>query len=510
VRRAFLVLAAGVSLTGALSCGGHAPATSPTPRALPAETHPPVVMVVLDEFSTTSLLDRHRRIDPLRYPNFARLARDGTWFPNATSSSDDTGPAMRAFITSRVTYRSARQSFPWRSHNIFTLMARRYRLDVSEEVSSLCPKRLCPNARQLTRRQVLHRLATGRAERFDRWVRSIHRSRRPTFYYKHVLLPHGPWRYLPDGRLFPDGATQSQYSWNLIHFTRWLVDQNYQRHLLQLGFTDRLMGRLIARLEATGIYDRALIVVTADNGEGFGRLGNGHEISRKNAGDIALTPLIVKLPRQRGGRIVRRHVRTSLDVLPTIARVVHLRIPWRVQGRSVFGPAARGIPSTTVLYKRDGQRFTMSLRNLQRRASSALRLKLRLFGSGNEPPGLYGLGPFAALHGRLVAGLKSLPAGRTRAAIDGVGRYSRVRHSSTSVPVRVMGRLTASGSTKGLDVAVAVNGRIVATGPTFAPRRGAAQLFSILIPVTSLRDGRNDVRLYAIGGGGTRLRPLTP
>lgn len=507
--RALLVLATGVSVMAAMCCGGEALASA-GPRPVAAEAHPPVVMVVFDEFTTTSLLNDRRRIDPVRYPNFARLARDGTWFPNATSSLDDTGPAMKSLITSRITYRSARSSFPWQSHNIFTLMARRYRLDVSEEVTSLCPKRLCPGSRTLTRNEVLRRLSKGRPQRFDRWVSSIKQPTGPTFYYKHVLLPHGPWRYLPDGRQFPDGATQKQYSWNLLHFNQWLVNQSYQRHLFQVGFTDSLLGRLIASLKATGIYDRALIVITADNGEGFGRLGNGHELSRQNAGDIALTPLIVKLPRQRHGGIVRRHVRVSLDVLPTIARVAHLRIPWRVEGRSVFGPTARGIPSTTVMYKRNGQRIRMSLGDLQRRASAALRLKLRLFGSGNKPPGLYGLGPFPSLRDRPVSALAVRPAGPTRAAIDTVGRYRRVSRSSGSVPVRVMGKLTGSGSTKRLDVAVGVNGAIVATGPTFAPWRRAAQLFSIFIPETSLRDGGNDVRVYAIGGGGTWLRPLTP
>jgi hypothetical protein len=288
------------------------------------------------------------------------------------------------------------------------------------------------------------------------------------------------------------------------------VDQNYQRHLLQLGFTDRLLGRALDRLRATGLYDRALIVVTADNGESFGRLGNGHELSRKNAGDIALTPFIVKLPRQRGGRIVRRHVRTTLDLLPTIARTAHVPVPWRTDGVSVFGPAARRIPSTTVLYKRDGTRIRISLRNLQRRASSALRLKLRLFGSGNEPPGLFGVGPYPSLHGKPVSSLTVLPPGGTRAAIDAVDRYAHVRRSSGWVPARVMGKLTGRGSHSRLDVAVAVNGTIVATGPTFPPRRGATQLFSILVPESTLRDGRNSVKLYAIGGRGTRLRPLTP
>ncbi len=135
MRKAVLFLAIGISLTMGLSCSRKAgPATAPR--------HPPVVMVVFDEFSTTSLLDRHHRIDPVRYPNFARLAGDATWFPNTTASLDETGRAMRALLTGRNTWRPARPTFEANRRNIFTLMARRYRLGVSEEVTSLCPRRL--------------------------------------------------------------------------------------------------------------------------------------------------------------------------------------------------------------------------------------------------------------------------------------------------------------------------------------------------------------------------------
>jgi hypothetical protein len=94
----------------------------------------------------------------------------------------------------------------------------------------------------------------------------------------------------------------------------------------------------------------------------------------------------VKLPGEHSGRIVRRHVRT-IDVLPTIARIAHMCIPWRVHGRSVLGPAARRIPGSTLLIKRSGQRLRLSYGSLTRGADASLRLKLRLFGSGNEPRG---------------------------------------------------------------------------------------------------------------------------
>ena len=61
----------------------------------------PVVMVVFDEFPSLSLLDRSGRIDPVRYPNFAALAGDATWFRNATTVQGNTSLAVPAILTGR-------------------------------------------------------------------------------------------------------------------------------------------------------------------------------------------------------------------------------------------------------------------------------------------------------------------------------------------------------------------------------------------------------------------------
>jgi len=40
----------------------------------------PVVLIAFDELPLNSLLDANGRIDPVRFPNFARVARGSTWF----------------------------------------------------------------------------------------------------------------------------------------------------------------------------------------------------------------------------------------------------------------------------------------------------------------------------------------------------------------------------------------------------------------------------------------------
>jgi hypothetical protein len=61
-------------------------------------------------------------------------------------------------------------------------------------------------------------------------------------------------------------------------------------------------------------------------------------------------------------------------------------------------------------------------------------------------------------------------------------------------------------------VAAAVNGRIAATSRTYRVRRGGRLYFGALLPESTLQEGHNEVRLYAISGrtAAPRLRALGP
>jgi hypothetical protein len=475
-----------------------------------AHPQPPVVMIVFDEFSTTSLLDARGHIDAVRYPNFASLAGDSTWFPNDTAPVDETGRAVETILTGRLPRRKLPVTFKENRRNLFTLLGGRYRMDASEEVTSICPKRLCPNVRFRGRRQVLHELAGGRPQRFEAWVRSIRPSRRPTLYFKHLLLPHVPLRYLPSGRRYASGAHEVVPGIVEEFRDPWLIEQAYQRHLLQVGFTDRLLGSALRRLRQQGLYDKALIVVTADNGESFGRTGDRHVITRTNPGDIAITPLFIKLPSERRGRVIRHHVRT-VDILPTIAHLLRIRIPWRIQGHSAFGPAARHIPSAVRLVERSGSRVALSFAAFRRRARVSLRRKFRLFGSGNRRPGLYGIGPYPALNGRPASVFTAARRrGRVRAIVHGRAALVSVRPRSSFIPTQITGRLLGHGASRNRNLAVAVNGLIAATGLSFRVPRTHREAFSVLVPEEAFRAGRNEVEIFSIArrGDGVLLERL--
>jgi hypothetical protein len=79
---------------------------------------------------------------------------------------------------------------------------------------------------------------------------------------------------------------------------------------------------------------------------------------------------------------------------------------------------------------------------------------------------------------------------------------------SPVAPVRIAGRI--EGAPAGEDVAIAVNGRIVAVTRSF--ELGGDVLVSAVVPESAFRPGENGVRVYLVEGAGEdpTLRELAP
>src|SRR3954451_2187291 len=119
--------------------------TAPKATAAARSAHPPVVFLMFDEFETAALFDSNLRIDPLRYPHLAELAKTATVYRRFTAEGDITGPASGSLLASRP-YRLGHgsrgiyENFP---DNIFTRFRRGgYRMVVRETATALCPH--CP------------------------------------------------------------------------------------------------------------------------------------------------------------------------------------------------------------------------------------------------------------------------------------------------------------------------------------------------------------------------------
>src|ERR687896_70186 len=131
---------------------------------------PHAVLLVLDELPGDALLGPGGRIDAGRYPNFAALAGDSTWFRNAYTSYDSTTKAVPLILDGMAPRTGTGPVSRDHPRNIFTALgARGYRIVASEEATSICPRRYCPGATG-RRPAIIANLLRGRAERFGRFV----------------------------------------------------------------------------------------------------------------------------------------------------------------------------------------------------------------------------------------------------------------------------------------------------------------------------------------------------
>lgn len=484
-------------------------------EAVASKGKPPVVLLMFDEFPTDLLLEPGGRIDAARYPAFAELARTGYWFPNATTTYDSTTKAIPQIMDAMLPRAGTEPTYRGHPRSVYDLFARRgYEIERMEAATSICPPRHCPDAAP-KRPGILAQLQRGRRERFARFLSSIEPRDRPTFWLGHVLLPHGPYLFLPSGKeMRPDwqdpvpgmNSTPGFYS-------DYLALHAQQRLQLQIGFVDRELGRLLARMRREGTFDRSMIVVTADHGiSSESGVQSRRDTDMSNIDELAPVPLFVKAPRQRRGRAPRSYVRTT-DVVPTMADLLGWRLPYRADGRSAFSRTVRKRRTAMVIEREFTGRLQISARELERRRRALLRERLRHFGSGDWDRLYTGIGPNRSLIGRRVADLSRAPGAGPRASIVGAAAMRRVRPRSRVLPTQVAGSIAGSGASETRELAVAVNGTVEAVGRSFHLRvegeqsSRAGESFAVMVPERSMRPGRNLVELFEVVGGGS-LRPL--
>lgn len=474
------------------------------------ERRPPVVILVLDEFPGDTLIDPGGHIDAARYPNFAALASTSAWFRNGHTVYDSTFKAVPAILDSRMPRRGTAPDVRSHQPSIFHLMNRLgYDVIKVESGTAICPPWICPGAR--TRRPgVLKRLAgNGRPARLHKWVGAIRDRSRPTFYFQHALLPHEPWIYLPSGHQSRppgndpiEGINRPEGFHDPV-----LTDHNHLRHLLQVGFVDHQLGLLMQRMKRTGIFDRSLLIVVADHGIAF-EVGvkERRQVSESNFEQVAAVPFFVKRPHQTVGRIDDSLVR-NLDVVPTVADVLNTRVWWPHDGRSVFSPAERAQTEVSVPRRDFSRVITMGRAEYERRRAALRVWRARKYGTGLQSELLFGdpwasayrIGPHPELIGRSVG---EVPAAPASGEIANAALLDDVEPGKQILPTRVTGRLQGGEPGAMRDLAVAVNGRIAAVGRSFHLDGRSTEFFSLIVPETVLRRGRNVAQLLEVEPGG--------
>lgn len=124
---------------------------------------------------------------------------------------------------------------------------------------------------------------------------------------------------------------------------------------MQIAFADKQLGRFIAQLKDMGLYEKSLLIVTADHGVSYEAKAPGRFLEEgANPGMVLTVPLFIKVPFQEQGAVSDRDVQL-IDLTPTVADLLCLEVAWPHAGRSVFAPPVES--RKKVAYDRLDRRY---------------------------------------------------------------------------------------------------------------------------------------------------------
>lgn len=520
----------------------------------PVHSPAPVVMVLFDEFSISSIIDNQGRIDAENFPGLSQLASESTWFRNAVGTHEGTRDAIPTILTGvSQTPGEKLPHFADYPSTIFTLVSREYDVNAIETLTQLCPDSVCSEGSRRShgfrdrwnslgtdlaivsghlflpselseelppidqnwgnfapppvvrpdnwsiRERLRAQIEDDRRTEVRRFLRQLdHPLQENEFHFIHLPLPHRPWRYMADGRAYVanSGLPGSGGKWDSNSF---IVEQAYQRHLIQVQYADHIVGSVIQRLEESGSYDSSVLIVASDHGIAIRPNQRWRSIRQETVGDIAAVPLFIKTPHQRQGWVDDYRAETT-DIVPTIAGLLDADIPWEVDGVDLFSTdrpdrskSAMVGPNGSVEFGVDGDE---KLR--------VARYHSEYFGE-RGPFGIAPLG-YAQLLGESIDVSDSSRA-LVNATLDFPEMYTDVDVGADPLPIFLSG--TLDGPVSAGDVlAVTVDSRVVALTEIW--EEDGRQRFYALLPPAELRPGRNEFNFYLAHrkDGQFRLSPV--
>lgn len=510
----------------------------------------PIVIMLFDELGTSNLMTDRDSVDRDRFPNFARLAETSTWYKNHSTTAYFTPLAVPGLLTGISQAHDVLPTAEAQPLSIFSQMSHDRPLHVLEPVTAICPEDLCPEeGAETSQRSRLKALfddlkyvegrlvlppgladrlpdvgsnfegfgddggdggadpapatpATNKEKQFvkgrggadhegyEQFIRDIPKNDRG-LTLMHLHLPHQVWRFDTDGREYNRSPlTQLSESTG-----QWKVDGNgvatsQERMYVQTGYADKMLRELRSDLERKDLWEKAIVIVTADHGISF--QGDGvpqRQTDNRAMGEVANPPLFIKYPGQKDGEVSMKPSQT-LDVVPTIAEAVGVKDLYETDGVPLQGP----VPERPVtVFNVAGKEFSVEVGEMTRQRNTAITRANRRLGTGP----FYTLGPAPELIGRKAPST----AGAAGAALDQPGIWKNYRPGRDKIPMNVTGTLDASATGESGEapvIAVSVNGVIRGTTRPF-DFEGATR-FGTLVAPNSLRPGANEIGIYRLQG----------
>jgi hypothetical protein len=336
---------------------GAAPAAVPAAPSFPGRRRH-VVLIVLESTRADAIGGRWRGVTIA--PNLNALAAAGTASSEGVSNQADTGDSMKVIFGGDVP--------PILAGTIFTDFRNAgYRVgifsgspeDWSDTAATL---RLRETSDVFVDAATLQRPGSPRAavpvadpedvlRAFDRAFGSRPGWKRPTFVYFNIRFPHFPYEQPGTRQMLPGRpiAEREISAGNaaLVRGAYWNAVAN----------ADRVVGELVSRLKALGVYQDTVVVAVGDHGEELfedGHLGHGLMLDPRTT----RVPFIVSFP---AFALPRPAAHTSLR--PLLLRAAGADVPLPADGAVLqfLGPLDR--PAIIGMTEPGGAMTTLSLRD---------------------------------------------------------------------------------------------------------------------------------------------------
>ena len=339
-------------------------------------TTTPLVVLVLDEFPTAAILDTNGEVDAERFPNLAALADESRWYRNYTTVSNFTLHAVPTLLSGVAPDSDDVPLLADHPDNLFTLLGGTYEFNVSEAITRLCPGELCPSELTATDHAGLRGITDDTVDvvqelvsldafpgpesdffveevtdptdptfehgrdaeiqptRFRDFLGALKSTAQPGLHYLHLVLPHEPWRFFPDGTEYASPGRDPRGDPDGRWTGTWPARFNRLRFELQARYVDTLVGQAVARLRESSLWDDAVIAVVADHGASFQDGQARRVLTEHNAHEIMWSTLFIRAPGLESGTTDVNM--SSTDLLPTLADLMGTKVPWPTVGASIL------------------------------------------------------------------------------------------------------------------------------------------------------------------------------
>lgn len=524
----------------------------------------PVVLLAMDEFAQGTILEPNGTIDSERFPNFGRLAKSSTWYPNATTNANVTEQAFPIMLTGRLprtrglTHPPIGSVFP---NNIFSLLEGSHDFVVDEWVTAMCPVGRCPStldsyqspkhlgadAALVLANVVLPDRVTAilpplgnrwagyfaspadaadRADQFPRIVRPIARALldwladddfgspeinrfeafiaalRPSTRPTFAFL-HLALPHQP-WHLLPDTKVYDRHDTpGLIrNQARWTSEDRADAGLQRYMLQLKATDRLVGKLMAHLREQRMWdsALVLVVADHGV-VFAKGRSMRSIDGIEGATLSIPMFVKYPHQGRgRVDRRNAELIDVLPTIADAAGVAVPWEVDGSSLAGRDPKRPGKRVWAWGEPLPPYPPSIAD--QRTLYAERIR-RLFGSRVTRNDLFGFGPHRALVGRRMDDLDAAPPRTSgHVVLDDAERWANLDPEAAYIAARPTGVLQTMDPPPW--IAVAVNGVVAGIGQPWTS--GTEVRFDIVIDDTFLEEGRNDLTFLAVDDEGRMRR----